>query len=283
MQRLHARADAGAVDARPRIRDVRPLVRRGAVADVHEPVVLPRRLGVGLVVNAPYKNFPGHNTAETIFERLESKGLTWKVYVDPPAIAPVHGPHPRHRACKRSLRDPLRHHGPVLRGCRERRAADVLVHRAEPDARPQRHAPADRGAHARAWRSMRRPRSSAARHCSPGSTRRSARPSSRRRLQLVEHAPDGRVRRARRHLRPRPPPAGDAARPGRHPRASTGFTFDRLDRDSAGRRGIRDRRRARRVIGRRDSSAATKKQTAPSAVPRFAQNSLTKSPVSGMT
>ena len=30
----------------------------------------------GLVVNAPYKNFPGLNVGETIFERLESKGLT---------------------------------------------------------------------------------------------------------------------------------------------------------------------------------------------------------------
>jgi phospholipase C len=28
----------------------------------------------GLVVNAPYKSFPGQNTAETIFERLEAKG-----------------------------------------------------------------------------------------------------------------------------------------------------------------------------------------------------------------
>ncbi|WP_460570127.1 alkaline phosphatase family protein [Humibacter soli] len=37
----------------------------------------------GLVVNSPYSSFPGSNTAETIFERLESKGLTWKVYVDP--------------------------------------------------------------------------------------------------------------------------------------------------------------------------------------------------------
>jgi phospholipase C len=36
------------------------------------------------------------NTGETIFERLEAHGQTWKVYVDPPAIAPftglIHGP-----------------------------------------------------------------------------------------------------------------------------------------------------------------------------------------------
>jgi phospholipase C len=40
----------------------------------------------GYVVNlSPPESFPVHNTAETIFERLESKGLTWKVYCDPPA------------------------------------------------------------------------------------------------------------------------------------------------------------------------------------------------------
>ena len=40
----------------------------------------------GYVVNlSPPDSFPVHNTAETILERLESKGLTWKVYCDPPA------------------------------------------------------------------------------------------------------------------------------------------------------------------------------------------------------
>jgi phospholipase C len=39
----------------------------------------------GYVVNtSPPDSFPVHNTAETIFERLESKGLTWGVYCDPP-------------------------------------------------------------------------------------------------------------------------------------------------------------------------------------------------------
>ena len=55
----------------------------------------------GLVVNAPYGNFPGLNVGETIFERLESAGLSWKVYVDPPAIAPftalIHGARLQHR------------------------------------------------------------------------------------------------------------------------------------------------------------------------------------------
>jgi phospholipase C len=40
----------------------------------------------GYVVNmSPADSFPVHNTAETIFERLEAKGLTWRVYCDPPS------------------------------------------------------------------------------------------------------------------------------------------------------------------------------------------------------
>ena len=39
----------------------------------------------GFVVNSPYGNFPVHNTAETIFDRLDAAGLTWRVYCDPPS------------------------------------------------------------------------------------------------------------------------------------------------------------------------------------------------------
>jgi phospholipase C len=40
----------------------------------------------GFVVNtAPPDCFPVHNTAETIFERIEAKGLSWRVYCDPPS------------------------------------------------------------------------------------------------------------------------------------------------------------------------------------------------------
>ena len=35
----------------------------------------------GFVVNRPMNNFMHHNEAETIFERLEQHGRTWKVYV----------------------------------------------------------------------------------------------------------------------------------------------------------------------------------------------------------
>jgi phospholipase C len=33
----------------------------------------------------PVDSFPVHNTAETIFERLQSAGLSWRVYCDPPS------------------------------------------------------------------------------------------------------------------------------------------------------------------------------------------------------
>lgn len=40
----------------------------------------------GYVVNmSPPESFIAHNTAETLFERLEAHGLTWKVYCDPPS------------------------------------------------------------------------------------------------------------------------------------------------------------------------------------------------------
>jgi phospholipase C len=40
----------------------------------------------GFVVNVtPAESFPVHNTAETIFERLDQQGLSWRVYCDPPS------------------------------------------------------------------------------------------------------------------------------------------------------------------------------------------------------
>jgi phospholipase C len=46
----------------------------------------------GFVINFPPATaFPVHNTAETIFERLEAKGLTWRVYCDAPSPASYTG------------------------------------------------------------------------------------------------------------------------------------------------------------------------------------------------
>lgn len=46
----------------------------------------------GYVINyPPAAAFPVHNTAETIFQRLQSKGLTWRVYCDSPSPASFTG------------------------------------------------------------------------------------------------------------------------------------------------------------------------------------------------
>jgi phospholipase C len=46
----------------------------------------------GFVINSdPANAFPVHNTAETLFERLEAKGLTWRVYCDSPSPASMTG------------------------------------------------------------------------------------------------------------------------------------------------------------------------------------------------
>jgi phospholipase C len=50
----------------------------------------------GFVINEPASNFTRHNTAETLFDRLEAHGRTWKVYVQEPmpfsATALIHMP-----------------------------------------------------------------------------------------------------------------------------------------------------------------------------------------------
>src|SRR4029079_7951179 len=45
----------------------------------------------GLVVNAPYRKWFTQNPAETIFERLEEHGKTWKIYVMEPMPVSFHG------------------------------------------------------------------------------------------------------------------------------------------------------------------------------------------------
>jgi len=55
----------------------------------------------GFVINKPASNFINHNTAETLFERLEAHGRTWKVYVQEPmsfsAVALIHMPRLKNR------------------------------------------------------------------------------------------------------------------------------------------------------------------------------------------
>ena len=56
----------------------------GALADVHEPVFLDGCELVGVRGRQRVSNFTQHNTAETLFDRLEAHGRTWKVYVQEP-------------------------------------------------------------------------------------------------------------------------------------------------------------------------------------------------------
>ena len=67
------------------------MVLRGALADVHEPLVLDGRDLVRAVVNSPVKKWFKVNDAETIFERLEQHGKTWKIYVMEPMPLSFHG------------------------------------------------------------------------------------------------------------------------------------------------------------------------------------------------
>jgi len=45
----------------------------------------------GMVLNSPPGNFPAHNDAETIFDRLDSFQIPWKVYIDPIQIVSATG------------------------------------------------------------------------------------------------------------------------------------------------------------------------------------------------
>jgi phospholipase C len=101
----------------------------------------------GLVVNAPYENFPRQNDAETIFERLDAAGLSWRVYVDPGMPFSVTGL--IHAPAVQAVRHPLLDARRLLRRRRAREAAHLLVRRAQPAARPQRLPPRLQRAHAR--------------------------------------------------------------------------------------------------------------------------------------
>jgi len=73
----------------------------------------------GFVINSPVSNFTRHNTAETLFDRLEAHGRTWKIYVEEPMplsfAGLIHMPR---------LRDPL-----ATKSCRTRSSS-----RTQPEA-----------------------------------------------------------------------------------------------------------------------------------------------------
>ena len=167
----------------------------------------------GFVVNVPVRVLPDAQHRRDPVRAAGGQGFDLARLLRPAEPGVVHRPDPRARGCATASRPTSSPPTTSSRTPRRGAPADLLVHRAEPVARPQRHAPADLRA-STAWRSTRHRRFWVARRCWRGSTTRSAprRPPSG--SNCSQHAADGRLRRARRHLRPRPAAAGDAARPG---------------------------------------------------------------------
>jgi len=81
----------------------------------------------GFVVSKPVSSFTQLNTAETLFERLEADGRTWKVYVQEPMALSFTGMIHMPR-----LKDRLAHELRVLRGVRAGRRQRDLA-RLQPD------------------------------------------------------------------------------------------------------------------------------------------------------
>ena len=90
----------------------------------------------GLVVNSPVRKWFTQNDTETIFERLEAHGKTWKVYVMEPMPVSFHGIIHYSR-----LQRSVGHALCSVRGVREGRGggypAGLRAHRAEHDLRPR--------------------------------------------------------------------------------------------------------------------------------------------------
>ena len=78
-------ADACHVRDRARIRDLRPLVLRRPSCTFPNRSFFHAGTSSGYVVNMTRRSRSSPTTpAETLFDRLEAHGLTWKVYCDPP-------------------------------------------------------------------------------------------------------------------------------------------------------------------------------------------------------
>ena len=171
----------------------------------------------GLVVNSPATKWLTENNAETIFERLEAHGKTWKVYVVEPMPLSFTGVihYPR-------LKDRLATHFVPFAEFEKDAAAGTLPDFSLIEPRHGRRATATTtrpwagrsSATASTSGSTPRRRCSAARRSWRGSTTPTGRCTSPTGCQRLEHRPADRLGRARRHLRPRPARPGAAARSG---------------------------------------------------------------------
>ena len=138
--RVHPRAGPRAQRAGPRVRGVRPLVLRGPVADVAQPVVLDRGHVVGVRVERADEQVHQEQQRRDDLQparrpRQDVEGLRQRAAG---ALLARDDPLP---AAQGSVRDALRAVLAVRGRCREGRAARLLVHRAEHDHRPQRLPP----------------------------------------------------------------------------------------------------------------------------------------------
>ena len=183
----------------------------------------------GYVVNmSPPGCFPKTNDAETLFDRLDAAGLTWRVYCDPPShyslTGVIHAPRLAGKFATNffSTRQ-------FFEDAENGRAAHLRVHRAaDHRLEPQRHAPAVRDAPAggrggegrrRCGLSLRPALLPDRRRGPPGAhLQRDPQLLRADRLQPPQHDPAGDLRRARRHLRPRPAAGSRPARRQGRPR-----------------------------------------------------------------
>ena len=206
--RLHARADARAVGGRAGFATFDHWFCDVPTCTYPNRSFFHAGSSSGFVVNmSPPGSFPRKNNVETLFDRLDAAGLTWKVYCDPPSHYSLTGL--IHAPRLAPVRDQLLLDAAVLRGRRERPAADVLVHRAaDHRLEPQRHAPAVRrvlavvASRRRRGRTALRPAVLADRRRGPAGAhlRRDPQLLLTDRLEPPQHDPARDLRRARRHL-----------------------------------------------------------------------------------
>ena len=129
----------------------------------------------GLVVNPPYDSFPQQNDAETIFERLDAAGLSWRVYVDPGMPFSITGMIHTPRLSKQFATHFSTHDDFFADAEQGRLAAYSFIEPNLLHAHNDYH-PAYQRDHRPACRPTHPPRSWAARSCWPASTPRSAPP-----------------------------------------------------------------------------------------------------------
>ena len=171
----------------------------------------------GFVVNAPYANFPVHNDAETLFERLDAKGLTWRVYCDPPSAATftgiIHAQRLQDRFATNFLTTDQFYEDAANGELPTYSFIEPNMLHGHNDMHPPISALLPGLAIDAAVVAARR------RGAAGPPLRRDPFVLDRGRLELLQHAAHGRLRRARRYLRPRPATRREPTRPGRTSRA----------------------------------------------------------------